>query len=253
MKISCVIISVNYGDFLAHTLPSNKHQFNDLVVVTSSVDKITQQICEYYHVRCIKTDDFYADGNIFNKGKGINVGISSLISPEWICHMDADILLPPLTRKYLELVDLNPLNIYSLDRMMCQSYSDFLSFLHFPPLQHEQDVFVHIRPFPLGVRIAKREYGGYIPIGFFQLWHASRGFNTYPEEHSTAARSDMLHAIRWPRKHRILLPELIALHLSTEINDAGKNWNGRVTKEFFSDSIQSTIDQPHCYDYNETT
>src|SRR5690348_8821234 len=102
MNIECVVVSVNYGDFLAHTLPYNKHLFNKMVVVTSAVDSRTRRVWDFHNVECQTTDEFYADGGPFNKGRGINVGLRALARTDWLVHMDADIVLPPLARHYFE-------------------------------------------------------------------------------------------------------------------------------------------------------
>lgn len=233
MNIECVIVSVNYGDFLAHTLPYNKHLFNKMVVVTTPADSQTQRVCGFHNVQCLLTEEFYADGGPFNKGRGINAGLRALSRSDWLVHMDADVLLPPLTRHYLEIKNLDRNAIYGIDRLMCESYEDWAEFISDPHPQHELDVYVHPKPFDMGTRIAKRTEGGYIPIGFFQLWHGSLGRNCYPIEHQDAARSDMLFALQWPPQHRALIPEIFGYHLATEGNtNQGTNWRGRQTPRF---------------------
>lgn len=87
--------------------------------------------------------------------------------------------------------------------------------------------------FPIGTRVAIDSFGGYIPIGFFQLWHAgSTEIKKYPEVHGNAARTDMQFALQWPRTKRSFLPELVVYHLESEPAPMGANWNGRKTKTF---------------------
>jgi hypothetical protein len=74
--MEAVIVSDNYSDFLAHTLPHTKFLFNKIVVVTSYEDKQTQRVCEYHHVMCIKTDELMSRKGEFHKGKGINAGLA---------------------------------------------------------------------------------------------------------------------------------------------------------------------------------
>ena len=231
LKIEAVITCAHYGDFLAWTLPANKHLFNRIVVVTRPDDKLTQQVCAYYHVECYPTYDFYHNGNVFNKGKGINYGLAKLAKDGWVVHLDADTYLPPRTRSILERISLNPEFLYGIDRMDCKSFTDWIKFLSAPPLQHEWEIFVHMRPFPFGARIAKLDRDGYVPIGFFQLWNPKgSGVYTYPEGRTNAAGTDMLFALQWPRGRRQFLPEIIATHLESEPLPLGSNWDGRMSR-----------------------
>jgi len=233
LKIEAVVTCVHYGDYLAWTLPANKQQFNRMVVITRPDDKLTQLICAYYHVECYPTYDWHRNDDAFNKAKGINYGLSLLQRDGWVAHLDADIYLPPRTRSILQRISLNPACLYGIDRMECKSFTDWIKFLGAPPLQHEWEIFVHPRPFPLAVRIAKLDWDGYVPIGYFQLWNPrGSGVAHYPEYHTTAARSDMLFAYQWPRNKRHLIPEIIAIHLESECVEMGANWEGRQTKPF---------------------
>jgi len=233
LKIEAVITCVSYGDYLAWTLPANKQHFNRMVVVTRPDDKLTQQLCAYYHVECYPTYDWHRNDDAFNKAKGINFGLSKLAKDGWVVHMDADIYLPPRTRSILQRISLDPQCLYGLDRMECWSFADWIKFLSAPPLQHEWEIFVHNRPFPLAVRIAKLDRDGYVPIGYFQVWNpGGSGVCQYPEHHTTAARSDMLFAMQWTRDRRHLIPEIIATHLESERAAMGANWNGRTTRAF---------------------
>jgi hypothetical protein len=245
MYLEGVIVCVNYSDFLAHTLPHNKIHFDRLVVVTDRNDTDTLKLCEYHHVECIQTDSFYAEGADFNKAKGINVGLNRLSRKGFVMHLDADIYLPPLTRRILENIELDPQYIYGVDRMMCPTYADWMQFLEKPSLTHEGWIYIHPTIFPLGVRIAEYMNKGYEPIGFLQLWNpiASKVF-WYPEEHGAADRTDVLFAKKWPRAKRGLIPEIIVIHLDSEnlnLKEMGKNWNGRKTSPFHFPPIEETI------------
>jgi hypothetical protein len=233
LKIEAVVTCVSYGDYLAWTLPANKQHFNRLVVVTRPDDKLTQLVCAYYHVECLPTYDWHRNDDAFNKAEGINYGLSQLAKDGWVVHLDADIYLPPRTRDILQRISLVPDSLYGIDRMECKTFADWIKFLAAPPLQHEWEIFVHPRPFPLAVRIAALDRDGYVPIGFFQLWNPKgSGVFHYPEHHTTAARSDMLFAMQWPRDKRHLIPEIIAIHLESECVEMGANWQGRQTRPF---------------------
>ena len=92
-KLSVIIVSVNYNDYLLVSLSNNIKYFEDITVVTSSDDLVCQKICDIFGVKCVITDRIYEDGASFNKGKAINDGIKSIDNPDWILLLDADIVL----------------------------------------------------------------------------------------------------------------------------------------------------------------
>jgi hypothetical protein len=237
-KLEAVTVCVNYSDFLAVTLPHNKQFFDRYVVVTDTKDEKTHSLCEFYNVQCIQTDVFYEDGFTINKAAGINEGLKALDKDAWVVHLDADIWLPPLTRTILGNLNLDEDSIYGIDRMMCPDHKAWTEFIEQPKHTHQGHVFIYPDIFPLGVRIAAYKSDGYLPIGFFQLWHPNTSnVKVYPDKHGDIDRSDVLHAKNWPRSKRGFLPEIIAIHLDSEAlghNDMGKNWNGRKTKLFES-------------------
>jgi hypothetical protein len=234
MKIEAVTVCVDYADFLAWFLLWNKRHFDHLVVVTSSADKATQNLCACHHVQCVVTDAFFDGGQAFNKGAGINAGLKALAKTDWICHIDADIILPPRAREMIEArANVDRSAIYGIDRIMCRSFTDWLDFVADPELQHADEVYVNASAFTFGSRVAKTNADGYLPIGFFQLWNAATSeVTTYPEGHGTAARGDMIFARQWQRQQRVLIPEIVAIHLESETGANGANWRGRRTQPF---------------------
>lgn len=250
MKIDCVTICVGFSDVLAHSLPLNKRHFDSMVVVSDTKDVRTHNLCAHHHIRVVQTDHFYADQQAFNKGNGINGGLEALGAQDWICHLDADIVLPPRTRELLEKVDLDPAGIYGIDRMMCPSFEDWTKFVQTPTMQHTVNTFIIPEPFPIGPRVGKLDADGYVPIGFFQLWNAAQtGIGDYPAQHGTAGRSDMLHAMRWSRRNRHLLPEIIAIHLEGRLEPGVNNWRGRRADWFGPEPLPAPCPPgPGCYD-----
>ena len=236
MHLEGIIICVNYSDFLSQTLPHNKTIFNHLIVVTTHGDVETQKLCQFHNVECLTTDEFTKNGDPFNKAKGINVGLKYLTKYDWVIHIDADIYLPPLTRGILERISLDKKNIYGIDRMMCPNFTEWSKFISNPEPMHSGWVYIHPTRFPVGVRIGEYMSEGYEPIGFFQMWNPNgSGIKQYPEEHGSADRTDVLFSKKFPRANRVLIPEIIAIHLDSEnstINEMGKNWGGRKTKYF---------------------
>lgn len=232
-NIEAVVTCVNYSDFLAFTLPTNKSLFNHITVVTSKEDKLTRKLCEYWDVMCVATDAFNTKDGEFCKGAGINEGLKTLKKDGWVVHLDSDMFLPPLFRKIVQRANLDPWCLYGIDRVMVRSFNDWINFITEPHVQQENGVFVHTPKFDMGVRVAPDSYNGYLPIGFFQLWHAGNtGIVRYPENHTGAGRGDMLFAKQWDRAHRHLIPEIIGYHLESEPGKMGINWEGRKTAKF---------------------
>ncbi len=231
--IECVVTCVGYGDFLAATLPFNRHVFDHLIVVTAPDDGETIRVCEYYDVECLTTHAFTEGGSSFNKGRAINAGLSLLKQTGRVVHLDADIVLPPKARAVLHGPAIDPKVLYGVDRVTCHTYEEWCRFLRLPALHHQLDVVIHQPPFEPSARVARSVFNGYLPIGYFQLWTPSAcGRPRYPETHTDAARSDVGFAAQWPRQERGLIPELYAIHLESERAEIGANWAGRTTKAF---------------------
>jgi hypothetical protein len=227
------VVCDRYSDFLRCTLPQNKHLFDRIVVVTSAEDVETRKICEFHHVECVRTDALRSRWQEFCKGDGINEGLKRLEMSDWVVHLDADIWLPPQTRILLERAELEKSMIYGIDRFIVKGYAAWDKFLEKPRLQHECDAYIHLDAFPLGTRVMSSNGGGYIPIGFFQLWNPKvSGVTRYPQNHTDAGRTDMLFAKMWRREHRGFIPEIVGYHLESVDSTMQANWSGRKTAPF---------------------
>jgi hypothetical protein len=229
----CVVVCDRYHDFLGKTLPHNKYLFDKMVVVTAPEDLETQRICEYWHVECLKTDAIQSRWKKFCKGCGINVGLAHLAKTGWVVHMDADILLPPQSRIILEGASLDQACIYGIDRFNVRGFDAYADFMDLPQLQHEANAYVHMNAFELGTRVMHDFAGGYVPLGFFQMWDPkTSGVTKYPETSTDAGRTDTLFAQLWPRSKRSMIPEIVCYHLESEDASMAKNWNGRCSLPF---------------------
>ena len=235
IKIEAVVTCVGCADILAHTLPLNFRQFDRMVVVTAPEDKATQKVCDYYGVPVFLTDAFQSRWGQFCKGAGINEGLARLDKDAWILHLDADIILPPNFRSVIENADLDTTMIYGCDRAEFKSFADWQRFHQAPePNTQGAGFFIHISNHgqQLGTRVAFQHHGGYIPIGFFQLWHADSKILKYIEGHTDAGREDSNFPTQWPRKKRGFIPEVVVYHLESESAEMGINWKGRKSKPF---------------------
>lgn len=234
-RMEAVVVCDRYHDFLRCTLPHNKFIFDRIVVVTSYEDKETQRICEFHHVECLQTDVLESRKKHFCKADGINEGLAKLGMQDWVVHMDADIWLPPETRNLIHRAGLAQRMVYGIDRFIVRGYRAWEEFLEHPRLQHEAGSWIHLGAFPLGTRVMQAHAHGYIPIGFFQLWHPkTSGITRYPAKHTDAGRTDLLFAMQWPRGLRGFIPEIIGYHLESDDASMESNWKGRKTAPFTS-------------------
>lgn len=246
MILECVTVCVGYADILAETIPYNKHSIDRWLIVTEPSDEKTRDLCRKNSLECLLSEDARREGN-FNKGRLVERGLQHLSYNGWRLHMDADIALPTSTRNLLKLPQLNEECIYGADRCMVYSAEEWDRFRSSGWFTNALDFQCRLEfPYdlPLGSRWAST-YAGYVPIGFFQLWHSStdqwRGsrIKMYPTNHNDACRSDVQFALQWDRSKRLLLPELIVVHIESNRSSLGSNWNGRKTPPFRSSTPNS--------------
>lgn len=232
MKLEAVTVCYGYADFLAVTLPENLPQLDRLVVVTHPSDAETKTLCTKYGVDCIETEVFHDDGDKFNKGRAINLALGHCRHDDWLLHLDADIVLPPRLRYLLGHTQLNPKNIYGMDRLNSLTYENWVAHKSKTYPQHQWRYMVTPnREFPLGSRLLHQELG-YLPCGYFQLWHKSLN-RKYPVIAGSAEHSDALFAAQWRRDQRLLIPEGFCYHLESDpLAKMGVNWQGRKTPRF---------------------
>lgn len=240
MRLEAVIVCKDYSDFLRETLPLNLPHFDDVCVVTHPDDKATKTVCNHLSVECVTTTDFTKFGNSFNKGRAINLGLNHLQQTDWLLHLDADIVLPYNFRNLLHRSELNKDDIHGADRVNVYGWDAWQKIKNSKVNPYTEKWFIdpgfcHAEKAPEGMRFGARvvhaQYG-YVPIGFFQLWHGSKGMQ-YNYRRGAAAGADVLFPAQWPRENRILLPEVVCYHLDSELkHKIGTNWKGRKSAPF---------------------
>lgn len=240
--VEAVTVCINYGDFLGAVAPLNRHQFRQWVVVTCKEDCETREVCRQNKIRCVLTEDHERDG-VFSKGRLVERGLQHLSADTWVAHIDSDISLPLSFQHDLEAAHLQTDTLYGADRFMVKNYAEWQRLRGMGWPANTERGWSHSVNVPAGFQIGTRWAGpdGYVPIGFFQLWHRDgggeewRGYRTkpYPSLHGTACRTDVQHGLQWDRKKRQLLPELLVAHLESGSGPTpGANWNGRTTPRF---------------------
>jgi hypothetical protein len=238
LKIEAITICVGYGDFLKETARLNHPLVDELLVVTSPDDHATRGVCKELSIRHVVSEDYRRDGP-FNKARLIQRAIDQIGAHDWILHLDADVVLPRGFRQYVEWAHLDERTIYGADRCNVIGWEAWRTIRDDGGWDNHR--YGCVQRFLTGSAVGGRHVPsshGYVPIGFFQLWHGSamidRGFHLrrYPLHHGDAARTDVQFALQWDRRHRQLLPEVIVLHLESEPAAQGANWKGRTTRPF---------------------
>ena len=234
MKVSVVSVCVNYADFLKISLPINKQIFSQMIIVTDSRDLKTQEVCKKEGVTCIVTDVFYEKGK-FNKYAGINEGLK-YVKHDWILFLDADIVLDPLTKRTLSELTLNRYNIYGIDRVNCTGIEAWekrkkLVIDNWLLTSGDMDMGARICQY-YGQQGDGGKFAGWKPLGFFQLIHKSTLENGYPQSCTGADHCDIVMANRYHRNNRVLIPEILGIHLESVGSKWGDNWQGRTSVHF---------------------
>ena len=242
MKIEAVTVCVGYADFLAEVAKFNVGLLDRWLIVTTEDDEQTRECCRIHDLETLLTKDHLRDaggigGGAFNKGRMVERGLQHLSLGAWRLHMDSDIVLPTQFRRLIEGAHLDTKKLYGCDRAMIRSWDAWKGARASGWLHHTNCSINMPGGFSLGTRYALHD-SGYIPIGFFQLWHSDadewrgRRHRRYPIAHGDAHRTDVQFALQWDRQDRELLPEIIVAHLESEHTSLGTNWNGRKTKPF---------------------
>ncbi len=228
LRLEYVTTCVGFDDLLDVTLAYNHNHVDTAIVVTSHDDKRTHQVCHKYGAKCIQTDLFKKNGRTFNKGAAINAGFGYFQYHGWRMHLDADIILPDSFRRMLfNYTHLNQNKLYGADRVTVIGEKQLER--AFWRTQHQYHCLIEAGiNHPIGARYV-HELHGYLPLGFFQMWHA-RCQKPYPYSLGTAAHDDTMFAALWPESQRELLPSVITYQLCASAPVWSENWGGRSSK-----------------------
>ena len=222
LRLEAVTACVGFDDLLDITLGVNHPHLDTMIVVTSHDDKATQSVAKKHGAICVQTDLFKKNGRNFNKGAALNAGMGRWQYNGWRLHIDADIALPDNARRLLfNHTQLDRNCIYGADRVDVIG-TESLGALRTNP-QHSWSAFV-----APGGAVSPRYLDplrGYVPIGFFQLWHCSCE-KPYPFSLGTGAHDDVMFAEEWPSANRRLLPSVVCAHLCAQPPKLGENWDG---------------------------
>lgn len=236
-KLEIVTVCSGFPDVLEYTIAANTCHADNYIVVTTHEDRATQQLCDKWSIQCVPTDLFQKNDRPFNKGAGINAGFLYFRHHGWRLHIDADIRLPKDFRRLLmNHIELDRSCIYGATRfdLVGQKGVEAIEVAEYEtPLHafHSGCSPVHRGAvYPEIVSASSTQFvsdlHGYVPIGFFQLWHASQQ-KPYPHSMGTAAMDDVAFGALWPRRNRRLLPGIFVGHVCSVPPYYGQNWGGR--------------------------
>ena len=229
--MKAVTVCVNYDDYLSVTLPHNKSFFDEIIVVTDSKDSATQRLCREHNVRAVITDRFYENKDVFNKGKAINEALSLFTKKDWVCHIDADVVLPENFKEELGKFELKKDTIYGCPRLMCPDPAAWARYLI------DNEVSVGWDKYKASFFIVRKtvKIRHFVPLGYLQLFHMSASCLLlppwYPEDSPNAAESDVCFSLKWKKHH--CFDGIHAIHLPVIGSQAeGVNWNSRKSPRF---------------------
>ena len=231
LRLEAVIVCVGFDDILDITLGLNHPHLDTAIVVTTHQDGKTQLVAKKHAATCVLTDLTTKDNRHFNKGAAINAGFGYFRYNGWRLHLDADIALPDNFRRVLfNHTSLDKSAIYGADRVnVIVKDGSELAANRAKTIPQQSDYFViHGGDNKTEHRFVTPLFG-YVPIGYFQLWHADCQ-KPYPYSVGTAEHDDVLFATLWPSAYRRLLPTVIVDHLVRTNPKLGENWDGRTTE-----------------------
>jgi hypothetical protein len=226
LRLETVTTCVGFDDLLDATLTANHPHVDTAIVVTSHKDKRTQGVAFKHGAICVQTDLFSKNGRIFNKGAAINAGFLRFQYNGWRLHLDADIALPDNFRRLLfNHTHLDTDCLYGADRLNIYGKAG-ISAVQAERQHHHTSLLSAPGTLEMGSRYIHPLHG-YLPIGYFQLWHASCQHD-YPYSLGTAGHDDTGFAMQWPESQRRLLPGALVYHILTDHEAVhGENWEGK--------------------------
>lgn len=243
-----VMVSVGYADYADISLTHNRSQLDRCVLVTSPDDKESQRVAGKHACDLVITDDARRprsgqpkDEVKFNKGALVERGLQQLPNDGYRVHFDSDIIFPNNMRRRLGIRVKDKTCIYGVDRLNVLGEAKYLELLNAGiftrGFEHHHFLTYPVRGCEVGGRLIFDDQG-WLPIGYFQLWHASVEMSgvyrtrTYPTGSNTAAHDDVQFALKWDVDKRVLIPDFYVFHLLTDDCKYGANWNGRKTIPF---------------------
>lgn len=196
-----VCICIDYGDFLAETLPHNRPLFSKMYIITERRDTKTVEIARTNDCIVLYTSKTHENGSLLNYS-GMMFDAQNYLHPlhpsSWIVKLDADIYLPDSLWSEIDLNKMNKNGIYGLTRHVYNTVDDYK----------------HGRVFC----IDKGDSG---VTGYFQLYWNKRHY--YPKWSRNCSNCDLVFMRQFPIQQTF---PITCFHFG----EKRKNWDGRKTE-----------------------
>ena len=229
-----ILVCVDYQDILSVTLPYNRHQFDQVCIVTDgkSYDGVRRVVdsLDYDQNYIYTTEEFYARGAVFNKWLALENALDWYGRHGWLCVMDADVLWP----KSAEIEQGGYLyghqtSLHLSGPLMTRGCGMQIGVgqLCTPLRRMFTDVTLPLPPesewskYPIHQNVT--EWAGYS-----QIFHADDPVLGSPPWHEVdwthAGSADSVFQNKWPRERKVR-PPFEVLHIGI----SGVNWCGRAS------------------------
>lgn len=198
-----VTVCVNYLDFLEHSYLENKDvlQNHNYWIITSPEDSKTQKFCNLNNINYYITNEFYKNGNSFNKAAAINsLFYSNTINhTEWILLLDSDIVIKDVIDSAYN-INKDKKCLYSCGRKIYNTKGDYID-----------KIFI--------------EEPCYF-IGFFQLFHKDKILNSINNKFLCEFRNSSVYDCQFADTFECKIDlEKYVDHLGP----VAVNWDGRLS------------------------
>lgn len=120
---------IKYSKFLEITLPLNKSQFDNILIVTTPLDLETQRVCRENDVDYFCTDKFFENGSKFDNNKAISAALHKLKYKDWVISTSPDMIYPDDFRERLRLGELGENNMYGTSRAFIPTIDEYLDYV----------------------------------------------------------------------------------------------------------------------------
>lgn len=223
-KLDVLIVSVNYNDYLLLSLINNTKIFENITVVTTNDDLVCQEICEKFGVNCVISNRIYENNAKFNKGRAINDGIKSLIDPDMILLLDADIII----ENELNLDVISDEILYTSDRIIYRDYNSYLNKTN--GIEEIDKGYGFFQLFCINSKLVNKE----------NPFTESSEAVDQPAPNNRPSGSDLIFRDSFGLNRRSINSK--AIH----IGDIKQNWNGRKTDQFINKSTFNKLLKDNC-------